>query len=69
MFKLLNQREAADFLGISPRTMESWRVRGFGPAFVRVGGCARYRTDVLEAWIDSRSARSTADPDPDGGAR
>ena len=41
---MLLPAEAADFLGISPRTLEAWRVRGGGPPFVKIGARAvRYQ--------------------------
>jgi len=34
--RLLRTREAAKFVGLSPRTMESYRHNGGGPPFVKV---------------------------------
>ncbi len=33
---MLTTRELAEELGISPRTIEAWRVTGEGPLFVRL---------------------------------
>ena len=33
---LLNERQAAELLGISKRALQAWRYRGGGPAFVRL---------------------------------
>jgi predicted DNA-binding transcriptional regulator AlpA len=54
--ELLNQRQAAARLGLgSPRTLESWRLRGFGPAFVRLSSrLVRYRVSDLDEWIAAR---------------
>jgi hypothetical protein len=35
--KPLAQSEAAGFLSVEPRTLESWRRRNCGPRFVRYG--------------------------------
>ena len=43
----LNQRQLAQRLGVSQRTLEGWRYRGKGPAYLRLGGRIAYRlTDV-----------------------
>lgn len=59
---LLSQREAATYLGgISHRTLESWRVSGGGPVFVRIGRSIRYRRSDLEAFIASGARRNTSE--------
>jgi site-specific DNA recombinase len=35
--KLLNKRDAADVLGISTRSLDAWRQKGYGPRFVETG--------------------------------
>jgi predicted DNA-binding transcriptional regulator AlpA len=52
---LLNEVHAAELLGISVRTLQSWRTRRAGPAFVRVGRAIRYRRRDLIAWIDANT--------------
>lgn len=34
---LLNDNEAAIKLGVSPATLRSWRCRGIGPPFIKLG--------------------------------
>ena len=63
---LLLPSEVAAILGVSRRTLEGWRLRGGGPAFVQISARAcRYRKSVLQAWISSRERKSTSDPGPD----
>jgi hypothetical protein len=59
---ILDTRAAADFLRLSPRTLEGWRVRGGGPSFVKVGGAVRYRLASLEAYLQQQERTSTSDP-------
>ncbi len=66
MERLLDQREVAGLLGLSDRTLEAWRVEGYGPAHVRVGGRCKYRPETIEAWIAGQTATSTSDPNGDG---
>lgn len=61
--QLLDQKQAAHLLGLSPRTMEAWRLTaGGGPHYIKVGGRVRYRRSDLEAWLDTRRRTSTSDP-------
>lgn len=65
---LVDERAAADFLGLSVRTLQGLRYRGGGPVFVRISGrCLRYRRVDLREWSDARVRRSTADPGPEAG--
>ena len=62
---LLYPAEAAHILGLSPRTLEHYRIAGGGPPYVSIGRrCVRYRRSDLIAWIDSRCRRHTSDPEP-----
>ena len=66
---LLTTTKAAVVLGLSPRTLESLRVRGGGPIYFQVTPRAiRYRRSELDAWLAARRPNSTADPGPDDGA-
>jgi predicted DNA-binding transcriptional regulator AlpA len=67
---LLSQEEAAEFLGLSPSTLSSWRVEGRGPKFIRISGRAvRYRAGDLEIFISEREVQPSriASPTPNGG--
>ena len=61
MSPLLTQREAAQLLRLSERSLERYRVSGFGPRYVKAGHSAvRYRIEDVETWIASRVVRSTS---------
>lgn len=57
----LSTVEAAAWLGLSPRTLDAYRVRGGGPAFHRFGRIVRYRLADLERWAAERRTSSTSD--------
>ena len=59
--KYLSTREAAEYLGLSPRTLDRYRVSGDGPVFHRFGGRVRYTRSDLDAWAEQRRRASTAD--------
>jgi predicted DNA-binding transcriptional regulator AlpA len=59
---MLATPEAAKLLGVSPSYLNQSRLRGDGPAFVKISPtCVRYRRTDLESWVASRTVRSTAE--------
>ena len=64
MDRLLDQRAAAEILGISVLTLERHRIAGTGPRFCRLGRLVRYRECDLEDWV-SRSLRSSTSEIPE----
>ena len=64
--RLLRTREAAKIVGVSPRTMESYRRNGGGPPFVKIRDYAvRYVLRDLLAWIAARKRTLTLEADED----
>jgi len=60
--KLINEHEAADYIGHSVRALQNWRVRGGGPKFVKISGRSiRYRRCDLNTWIEARLVRNTSE--------
>lgn len=51
---LLSETQAATLMSVSPRTLQAWRSRGLGPAFVRLGTRVRYCPRVLDAWFKAQ---------------
>ncbi len=60
----LSTREVAAWLGLSPKTLERYRVSGGGPVFHRFGSRVRYLLADIEDWASARRRASTSD---DGG--
>ena len=59
--RYLTNDEAANFLRLSPRTLEKQRVIGGGPRFRKFGRRVMYAVVDLEAWADARSFEATCD--------
>jgi hypothetical protein len=57
----LNTKEAAAWLGLTPNTLEKWRVQGGGPPYRKHGRYVRYHLDDLIAWSEASRRRSTSD--------
>jgi len=61
--KILRTADAARLVGLSESSLEKFRCRGDGPAFIRIGSRAvGYLVDDLDAWLTSRRRRSTSEP-------
>lgn len=67
--RFLTTDQAAEYVGLSPRTLEAYRVRGGGPIYIKHGGARSglilYRPSDLNLWIETRVRRSTSDSGED----
>ena len=68
MENLLTERQVAALLGVSVQLLRKWRAQDRPKLpHVKVGRCVRYRTEDVEAFVASCSARKTTqnggDPD------
>ena len=61
---LLTTNQAAAVLGLSPRTLERYRVTGEGPRFKKIGRWVRYVPSDLDEWLDGCTRESTSDDGP-----
>lgn len=61
MEKLLDKREAADYLGISIRSVDYFRTKGDLPFHVLNGKLVRFVPRELEAWVLGNKAGSGND--------
>lgn len=60
--ELLNTKQAAQIVGLSPSTMAQLRHFGNGPPYYKVGGkFVRYDSGELSAWMRSRRYQSTSE--------
>jgi hypothetical protein len=63
MQELIDAKTAAPLIGITPATLENWRVRGEGPPFHKTPGRTGkvlYDPADIEAWRAKRRFSSTA---------
>ncbi len=60
---LVDEKVAAEFLDLTPRSMQAMRQRGDGPQFFRFSArCVKYTRLRLKAYADARLRSSTSDP-------
>ena len=50
--RLLDQKEVAEMLGVSTKTLECWRWKKKGPRFIKIGRLARYMDCDVLAYIE-----------------
>jgi hypothetical protein len=59
---LLRENAVAEILNVSVRTVQTWRLNGRGPAFIRVAGAVRYSPQDLESFVDNGRTFQTSGP-------
>jgi hypothetical protein len=57
----VDENRGAEHLGVSPRTMQRWRMTGTGPPWFRIGRLAKYRIADLTTWAEAQARTSTSD--------
>ncbi len=50
---LWTTRETAQYLKLSPITVEMWRSEGRGPSYLRIGNVVRYKKSVVVAFAEA----------------
>lgn len=59
---MLNEKQAAELLGLSVKTLQNWRYTGLnGPHFHKIGRCVRYHRDELDRFLAETRRMSTSD--------
>lgn len=59
----INENHAAEFLGVSVRTLQAWRVRGGGPPYLKIGRAVRYTRRALVQFQIAHTVASTTEAD------
>lgn len=55
--KGMREKEAADYLGLSVKTLQAWRFEGRGPAYCRLGKAIVYWPSELDEFREKRTIR------------
>ncbi|MCE5267216.1 MAG: helix-turn-helix domain-containing protein [Planctomycetaceae bacterium] len=59
---LVDEKRAAEILGITPGTLSVWRcVRRYNLPYTKIGRAVRYRVEDLEAFVRSRTVGGAAE--------
>jgi hypothetical protein len=57
----LTPKEAAGLLNMSRSWLAKQRLKGGGPAYIKMGGVVRYNTNVLQEWMKAKQRLSTSE--------
>lgn len=53
---MFNNSGAADYIGVTPGTLEVWRcTKRYNIPFIKVGRLVKYRKSALDAFLESRT--------------
>ncbi len=52
LLKVVNEKTAADMLGMSVHTLQNHRYLGQPPVYMRIGRSIRYRVADIQAYLD-----------------
>lgn len=56
---LLCREQAAEYLGVKPRTLDVWAsTHRYNLTFIKVGRLAKYRIEDLDAFLDRRTVNT-----------
>lgn len=55
--KFLDTKEAAEYIGMSPRTLEAWRRKPSGLVYYMYGQKILYEISDLNKWIKNRKPK------------
>ena len=58
---LVDNKQAADILGVNYLTLQNWRSTGKSPRYVKVNRCIRYRVSDLKAWLEAQTRNHTGE--------
>ena len=53
---IYGNNDAAEYIGVTPRTLEVWRcTKRYQIPFIKVGRLVKYRKSALDAFLESRT--------------
>jgi hypothetical protein len=56
----IGEKKAAEFLGISPRTLQGYRLNGGGPEYLKLKKAVRYKIRDLIEWTNANKKENTS---------
>jgi predicted DNA-binding transcriptional regulator AlpA len=57
---ILTPKQAASLLNMSTSWLAKQRLKGDGPAYIKMGGAVRYSANVLQDWMKAKQRLSTS---------
>ena len=56
-----SEKELAEILGLSRRTLQNWRQQKIGPMYIKLGRVVRYRHSDIEPYITENIIKTFQD--------
>ena len=57
--RLLNPREAAEYIGLQEQTLAAWRMTAKNLDYVKVGRSVKYRLSTLEDYLERQTVAAS----------
>jgi predicted DNA-binding transcriptional regulator AlpA len=58
--QMVTEEVVAEILCQSIRTIQKWRLTGFGPCFYKIGRSVRYKRSEITDWMNERRRAHTS---------
>ena len=58
--RMMNEKDAAAYLGMSVKWLQQGRCKNFGPSYVKLGKAVRYAQAELDRYVENRTVNPTA---------
>lgn len=59
--KIMNEKQAAQYVGLSQRTLQAYRFKRKPPTYIKVGRAVRYRQDDLDDFLEANRVELSED--------
>lgn len=57
--QLMNEKAAAEFLGVTVKCLQNWRWRNVGPRWIKLGRLIRYDVEEVKAYLAKQTRGET----------
>lgn len=58
--RMMNEKDAAAYLGMSVKWLQQGRCKNFGPRYVKMGKAVRYAQSELDRYVENRTVNPAA---------
>lgn len=60
--RYIDEKQVAEYLGISAKTLQGYRVKGGGPEFMKLGHkTVRYKISDIQEWAKNHKKKNTSE--------
>lgn len=58
--RYLSEKQTAEYLGLSIKTLQRYRIRGIGPKYIKCVGRVLYDRQDIDSWMEQQKVTSTS---------